>query len=255
MANKTNLLKRSGRWYFNRAFPKNLWPVTGKAPFRRSLNTSSLQEAQRKRPDVDKDYYEAVDAAKRKLAVPAFDANAAGQPFGESNVLPVLAEWYHETVDFIQNIKRTSFNPDQHDIELEKLSDELAEAKEELATGSLWMSKRLAKEALREAGFVVGEREPFDRLIHLIARGRVPLLSRAIFAHFRRQQMLPNEIVYPTQKFLTLTQFCQRYQVSRSTIYRRAEAGDFKIIKFGRSSRIAFDEAEAWAASLPAMGR
>ena len=56
-------------------------------------------------------------------------------------------------------------------------------------------------------------------------------------------------------KFITLTQFCHRYQVSRSTIYRRAHAGAFSIVKFGSSSRIAFEEAEAWAASLPTMGR
>ena len=55
-------------------------------------------------------------------------------------------------------------------------------------------------------------------------------------------------------KFLTLAQFADRYQVSRSTIYRLAQGGAFEIIKFGRSSRIAFDEAEAWAASLPVMG-
>lgn len=55
-------------------------------------------------------------------------------------------------------------------------------------------------------------------------------------------------------KFMTLGQFCRRYQVSRSTIYRLAHCGAFTVVKFGRSSRIALDEAEAWAASLPAMG-
>lgn len=55
-------------------------------------------------------------------------------------------------------------------------------------------------------------------------------------------------------KFITLGQFCQRYQVSRSTIYRLAHGGAFTIVKFGRSSRISLDEAEAWAASLPTMG-
>lgn len=67
--------------------------------------------------------------------------------------------------------------------------------------------------------------------------------------------MVRNEENSPPQKFLTVNQFCQRFQVSRSTAYRLAHAGAFAIIKFGRSSRIAFDEAEAWAASLPTMGR
>jgi excisionase family DNA binding protein len=65
--------------------------------------------------------------------------------------------------------------------------------------------------------------------------------------------MSHNENTYSSPKFLTLAQFGQRYQVSRSTIYRLAHNGAFTIIKFGRSSRIAFDEAEVWAASLPAM--
>lgn len=66
--------------------------------------------------------------------------------------------------------------------------------------------------------------------------------------------MSHNESTYPPPTFLTLAQFGQRYQVSRSTIYRLAQNGAFTIIKFGRSSRISFEEAEVWAASLPAMG-
>ena len=64
---------------------------------------------------------------------------------------------------------------------------------------------------------------------------------------------LQPERVYPGARYLTLNQFSQRYQVSRSTIYRLAHGGAFAIIKFGRSSRIALDEAETWAASLPTM--
>lgn len=54
--------------------------------------------------------------------------------------------------------------------------------------------------------------------------------------------------------FITLNQFCERFQCHRSTVYRLAHAGAFTIVKIGRSSRIALDEAEAWAASLPTMG-
>lgn len=73
-------------------------------------------------------------------------------------------------------------------------------------------------------------------------------------ARFRRQQMSQHHTDLARPKFLTLAQFADRYQVSRSTIYRLAQKGDFEIVKFGRSSRIAFDEAEAWAASLPLLG-
>ena len=64
---------------------------------------------------------------------------------------------------------------------------------------------------------------------------------------------LQPERAYPGARFLTINQFSQRYQVSRSTIYRLAHSGAFTIVKFGRSSRISLDDAETWAASLPTM--
>ncbi|WP_150293098.1 helix-turn-helix transcriptional regulator [Sphingobium estronivorans] len=63
-----------------------------------------------------------------------------------------------------------------------------------------------------------------------------------------------SEAISHGPRFITLSQFCQRYQVSRSTVYRLAHQGGFSIVKFGRSSRIALDEVEAWAQSLPVMG-
>lgn len=67
MARKSNLILRSGRWYYNRAFPKDLWPVVGKSPFRLSLGTESLEEAQRQRGMAEQRYWAAVDAARKKL--------------------------------------------------------------------------------------------------------------------------------------------------------------------------------------------
>ena len=52
MANKAHLMKRSGIWYFNKAYPKKLWQVTGTSPFRMSLKTDSLEVAIRARPDA-----------------------------------------------------------------------------------------------------------------------------------------------------------------------------------------------------------
>lgn len=57
------------------------------------------------------------------------------------------------------------------------------------------------------------------------------------------------------RKFLTLAQFCARYQVSRSTAYRLAQQRAINIVKCGRASRILASEAEAWASALPALGR
>lgn len=62
-----NLIQRNGRWYFNKAFPKELWPITGRAPFRLSLRTDSLEIAQRRRADAERRYWAAVDAARAKI--------------------------------------------------------------------------------------------------------------------------------------------------------------------------------------------
>lgn len=45
---------------------------------------------------------------------------------------------------------------------------------------------------------------------------------------------------------LTVPQFCQRYQVSRSTFYKLARVGEIRIAKVGRKTLIAVEEAERW---------
>jgi excisionase family DNA binding protein len=55
-------------------------------------------------------------------------------------------------------------------------------------------------------------------------------------------------------KYISINDFCERFQCSRSTVYRLARGGAFAIVKVGRSSKIALDEAETWASSLPVMG-
>jgi hypothetical protein len=67
MANKGDLLNRNGIWYFNKAYPQPLWPITGKAPFRRSLRTASIKEAERAKPDAERLYWTAVDVAQAQL--------------------------------------------------------------------------------------------------------------------------------------------------------------------------------------------
>jgi hypothetical protein len=64
LSRKANLIQRSGRWYFNRAYPKDLWPVLGKSPFRLSLHTDSLEVALRRRPDAERRYFAAADKAR-----------------------------------------------------------------------------------------------------------------------------------------------------------------------------------------------
>lgn len=67
MAKTSNLIQRKGRWYFNRAYPKDLWPFVGKAPFRLCLGTDSMEEAQRQRGTAEQRFWAAVDEARSKL--------------------------------------------------------------------------------------------------------------------------------------------------------------------------------------------
>ncbi|MCA1748627.1 MAG: helix-turn-helix domain-containing protein [Sphingomonadales bacterium] len=50
---------------------------------------------------------------------------------------------------------------------------------------------------------------------------------------------------------LTIQNFCDRYAVSRSTVYRLVAAGDIPLVKIGRASRIKLEDADRWALSLP----
>lgn len=52
-------------------------------------------------------------------------------------------------------------------------------------------------------------------------------------------------------QLMTVTDFCVRYSVSRTSFYREIAAGRLKLRKFGSASRVARSDAEAWAANLP----
>jgi excisionase family DNA binding protein len=54
------------------------------------------------------------------------------------------------------------------------------------------------------------------------------------------------------QAFLTITDFCTQYRVSRGTVYRQINAGLIPTVKIGRITRIRASDAERWAAGLPA---
>jgi excisionase family DNA binding protein len=52
------------------------------------------------------------------------------------------------------------------------------------------------------------------------------------------------------RKFLTIRQFAEQYQVSRSTIYRLLATGRVVSVKIGRSVRITVESAVAWERGL-----
>lgn len=55
-------------------------------------------------------------------------------------------------------------------------------------------------------------------------------------------------------ELLTVADFCARYRVGKTSLYREAAAGRITLRKFGAATRISREDAESWAASLPISG-
>lgn len=52
-------------------------------------------------------------------------------------------------------------------------------------------------------------------------------------------------------ELMTVADFCDRYRIGKTSLYREAAAGRLKLRKFGSATRIAREDADAWASSLP----
>lgn len=52
-------------------------------------------------------------------------------------------------------------------------------------------------------------------------------------------------------KLLTIPQFCARFSVGRSTVYREHDAGRLPFVKIGRATRISESDADDWFDNLP----
>lgn len=54
--------------------------------------------------------------------------------------------------------------------------------------------------------------------------------------------------------FLTVTDFMERYCISRTHFYREVNRNAIPIVKVGRLTRIRVADAEVWADALPKRG-
>lgn len=52
-------------------------------------------------------------------------------------------------------------------------------------------------------------------------------------------------------ELMKVADFCARYSIGKTSLYREASAGRIRLRKFGAATRIAREDAERWAASLP----
>lgn len=86
--------RRGERLYYRRAYPQELWPITGTSPFAMSLRTSDPKEALRSRPEAERLYHARVDAARAELV-----RRSASRPITEADALPLALGWFREAVE------------------------------------------------------------------------------------------------------------------------------------------------------------
>lgn len=54
-------------------------------------------------------------------------------------------------------------------------------------------------------------------------------------------------------ELMTIADFCNRYSIGKTSLYREVNAGRLKLRKFGAATRIARHDAEVWANALPTI--
>ncbi|GAA0477516.1 hypothetical protein GCM10009096_19260 [Parasphingorhabdus litoris] len=53
-----------------------------------------------------------------------------------------------------------------------------------------------------------------------------------------------------TKKLLTVRQFCYLYGIGRTTFYAEVKQGRIPILKIGKATRVAREDAEKWVENL-----
>jgi excisionase family DNA binding protein len=61
------------------------------------------------------------------------------------------------------------------------------------------------------------------------------------------------EVAEPRPRAMGVDDFCDRYDVSRTTAYEQIKAGRLRALKCGKRTIIAEDDAEDWLRRLPAV--
>jgi hypothetical protein len=171
MATKVHLIERNGRWYFNRRFPKELWPVTGSNPFRLALQTDSLQEAQRSRPDAERRYWAAVDAARKKLG------DTHPRALSEVEAVAIVSRWFVERNSELATDHLHDPSPAEIMQEVVQGTEHaLADVTRRLANSDLEDYSQLAETVLAEAGVKADpESKGYRALLQLLVRANKEL--------------------------------------------------------------------------------
>ena len=165
--------RRGEQLHYRRGFPKELWPVTGRAAFALSLRTSDPKQAARARPEAERLYHARVDAARAKLALQTSEA-AGAAPITKADAEAVAVGWFLTSLQSADEMRADYVG----DIGVEQAVDDAhwatAEARRALAEGDVADKWRLAK-CLREAAHLGRDPRAEAWLLLLLGRAAIAL--------------------------------------------------------------------------------
>ena len=188
MANKSDLLNRNGIWYFNRAYPQPLWPITGASPFRKSLRTTSLTEAKRSKPDAERIYWAEVDAAQAQMDL------KKPRVFTELEAVGLVAKWFkEEDAERLEAVAEDTTPLMDPEWDLMELDGYDAEVRQEIAERDYDRVRGIAVRLATEAGLEFDPKsKPFKLFMLALLRGRRELYM------IERERRLGNYAYTPT---------------------------------------------------------
>lgn len=206
MANKADLMKRGNVWYYTKAYPKNLWPITGASPFRKSLGTDSLELALRVRPDAERLYFAKVDQAKAVLE------GSSPRPISPVETMGMVARWFtqedQERTEAVITAQGAHLDIDGT---LEEIDHWIAEVRQEIAEADYHRVQPLALRLVADNGLEADAKsKDFRTFMKSLLRGRLELLL------LERRRVLGDFAVHPSDPLIT--QALRQGSIGRSEV-------------------------------------
>jgi integrase len=160
--------RRGDQLYYRRAFPQELWPITGRGAFAMSLRTTDPKEALRARPEAERRYTQRVDDARAELA-----RRATMPPLTRADAGAIAVRWFLEGLDAAEDF-RTPDTPGGIETQVEIAEWLASEARRALAEGELANKQRTA-ECLRDREGFAPEPIADAALTRLLGRAAIAL--------------------------------------------------------------------------------
>jgi integrase len=183
------IARRGEQLYYRRAYPQELWPVTGRAAFAMSLRTADPKEALRARPEAERRYTQRVDEARAEMA-----RRAAMLPLTKASAEAIAVRWFLDGLDMAEDARlgRPVLSPSLQAENAEWLA---SEARRALAEGDLADRRRTA-ECLRDQAGFAPEPVADAALVRLLGRAAIALHDVEAGRVLARYDTRPNDPLF-----------------------------------------------------------